>query len=691
VTRGRAAAARALLGAVLALLAGQPAAWAAPAHRQRPQQEEQFPLDVSLLAISPVVTRKPPTDHMSISLTLRNRGAERLHRLRIRLVVGPVMGSRSELERVAAEPSRTGSASDDLELPDTVELAPGAATRVRRFDFPLDALPTLGAGPSVRPLRVLALGRTLGGSTRIVGVAETFLVWAPERVAATPVSLLVPITRGAPAPVDPIEADADLARDVAAGGRLSRLLSGAVAAGDVRPTYALDPELVESLSRLAGRAADARGTAAAQAFLAALRDAVDGADVIALPYADPDVAAQVHAGLSAEIGAAGTLGRQILGDVLGVESPAALAWPVNSEADTETLGELTDRGARGVLLRRSALPPLAEPDYTPSAAYPLRLGAGRRVTALIADDVMSDLLEAGGSAPRPAVAVQRILAELALVTLERPSTPRAMVLVPPRVWSTSGSFLAKLLVRLGQVPYAVTRDLSSAIDAEPSQVERPGTTTYGLDAQSDELPSGFLAAVGTQRGRLRQFASILTERSPAADAANSALLRAQSAGWRDDSASAEDLLRAVARSLDAEWRKLAITSNGQTITLTSRSGSVPITLDNRLGQPVKVRLRAESLRLVALPDVDLGRALSPGRQTVAVRAKALSAGVFPVQLSLVGPDGGALPVTAQVTVRSTAYGTVALLVTGGAFGVLCLAAGMRLVRRRRRAATADEV
>jgi hypothetical protein len=73
--------------------------------------------------------------------------------------------------------------------------------------------------------------------------------------------------------------------------------------------------------------------------------------------------------------------------------------------------------------------------------------------------------------------------------------------------------------------------------------------------------------------------------------------------------------------------------------------------------------------------------IPPHRQiAVDVRADARTSGVFPLTVRLLTPSGRLYDSTGLL-VRSTAYGSVAILITAGATGVLLLAVVIRLIRR----------
>ena len=101
-------------------------------------------------------------------------------------------------------------------------------------------------------------------------------------------------------------------------GRLADLLAAA-AGTDV--TWLVDGDTLEAASVLAAGAPAAAGAAAsppdatASAWLDRLKAQTVGSPVLALPYADPDVAAVVRAGLSDDLDTATSLGTDVTADV----------------------------------------------------------------------------------------------------------------------------------------------------------------------------------------------------------------------------------------------------------------------------------------------------------------------------------------------------------------------------------------
>jgi hypothetical protein len=164
-----------------------------------------------------------------------------------------------------------------------------------------------------------------------------------------------------------------------------------------------------------------------------------------------------------------------------------------------------------------------------------------------------------------------------------------------------------------------------------------------------------------------------------------ALARAESVAWRTKSSagSQQALLDQVQQQTNALLGGVTLAVSGQ-VTLTSKNGNVPITVRNTLPEPVTVE--------IALSAADRTKLTSPGprkyviqpgaKQRVLLPAKTQRAGTFRVDLNVTTPDGRQIA-TAPLTVHSTAYGTITLVITLAALGVLVLAIARRLFIRVR--------
>ena len=294
-----------------------------------------------------------------------------------------------------------------------------------------------------------------------MGLASTFVPWLPEGpVAPTRLAWLLPLVDQPHRGPGAVMVDDELEPLVADDGRLSRALLGGrvgaagaceppalppevAAAGEPAPgcrgevvplTWAVDPDLVHSVETMTrpyavlvdGRRTDRPASAAAAAWLASLRAAVADADVLALPYADPDVVALSRTGspLVDDVALLQQLGQSEVRRLLDAEPLQTVAWPPPGPV-TGVVDTLAGSERRALVVRASALTgAAADPSAgrTPSARTTLP-STVEPVPALVPDDVLSDLV-----APDPTddgwqgerLAEQRWLAETAMIAAERP-------------------------------------------------------------------------------------------------------------------------------------------------------------------------------------------------------------------------------------------------------------------------------
>jgi hypothetical protein len=132
----------------------------------------------------------------------------------------------------------------------------------------------------------------------------------------------------------------------------------------------------------------------------------------------------------------------------------------------------------------------------------------------------------------------------------------------------------------------------------------------------------------------------------------------------------------------SEERALVSSSEGS-VTLTSRGGTVPVTVINLARYPVRVRVRVRSPRL-SFPDGATQLInVSPRGATLTFVAEAKSSGTFPMTVHVTSPDGAIEFGRSEVLVRSTAVRIPALVLTAGAALFLIAWSSRGFIRRRR--------
>lgn len=694
-------------------VAAQPSATASPAS---PLQATPT-LSVSITSVAPAIPQ--PGDHLVVSGTLTNLSRVAVSNLTDLLLYDPQrFDTRSSLDAFASGSGTFGFAGGPTEPLARQSLAPGASEPFRVVE-PLDNLGLTQIGSYA--LGVQAQGYTSQGS-QVTAAARTFLPWWPldsaGAPAPTPVGWLWPLADRPHRGVGAQFLDNDLAGELQPGGRLAGLVAEGAAAqnlptvagrprttshGRTRPavlpttpvplTWVVDPLLADEVRAMAAgysvRGHSIHDHGAAAAWLAAASAAVARGSLIGLGYADPDLVALNRSGLTRQIQLAGRLGATDLGAALGTSPLPGYALPPGGLIDQSTLDTLGADGYRNFVLNDVSLPPFSLV-FTHSALSRVPLSDHTKVTAFVSDSTLDSVVAAGaGGGPAGASsAVQRFLAESLFIDYEYPQLTRALVIVPPTLWRPSADYANSLLTATARAPWLTPMTLPE-IAADPTvNVANRAALYYPGSARSGELPARYLAATTGIQRRIDILAALTGK--PAQDrlvrGLQNGLLASLSTSWRSDQAQGESIRRATANEVNGYLGSVQVSSAGL-VTLTSHHGTVPITIVNRLPDPVTVslRLQAPEARIAPLPGPIAVRANEALQEEIAVTLQA--AGVFPLQVQLTTADGQPLGAPVLLRIRSTAYGGVAVGITAGAFALLLIGAGFR-VARRVRAATA---
>jgi hypothetical protein len=679
------------LVAAVALAAGLP--FAAPAGAAPDAR-----VTVTLQGLEPRDVK--PDSTVRITAVLRNTSADGTGPLTLRLRRGAVLDTRGELQQADTDTPATGSATaPPQELADG--LSPGQSRQVRYSASIADLGLTASSGIGVYPIALTA-ERSADGTE--VGRLSTLLPYLHDGIAGTKVMLLWPLLdrphllTGAPPGKVEVFTDDLLARSVAPGGRLDRLLDAAVAAtGKVRLTLLVDPETIDALNRMATppgyhvmtsakTTVPGTGGPAAAAWLARLRAIAPKHLLVATPYADPDLVALERGGDEA-------LGRYAQPDVdetgriLGMQPSTKVAWPPDGQLTDTALDGLVSQGAGAVVLDPTALPGggNGQSGRTPSGVSPLPALSGQAM-ALVSDPVVERLTARGAvaTAGGPRLAEQRLLSELAMITAEAPNDSRTIVLAPPRRWNPSAGYANALAADAGGISWLTAVDaLEAAGGTDP--VDR-GALTYPADARRRELPGAQIATLGTVQSEVTDFRSALNneDASQVLGPYGDAVRRSASSAWRSAPAAGQAYVTALLRQVEGLRSGVTMSPSATgDYTLASSDSPLLITLDNRLKVPVSVRIKLTTPAGFAVRDAGVQQIPAGGKRTVKVLASVQRTGTFTVKGQATTPDGGALGDETTLSVRSTAYGGLALGITGLAFAVLVAAVVLRLVRRLR--------
>lgn len=681
MTRGTAMIA--LLTAVLAVFS----IMAVPGTAQASAVRE--PVRLTLDRFTPEVPREPTTE-ITVAGTLSNPGdaAVPSARVRVRFSSQPLRSRAEMAAYLAGTPGYDPRYRSVQQAPD---LAAGGKAR---FEFTLTPAELDITAFGVYPLTV----ELVDMAERQLAVQRTFLTYAPkgQRLPRTTLAVALPLLDRPHRTEDTIFADDSLRQALTPEGRLGRLLELAEA-GHRGVTWFVDPALLDDVQQLtrshAVRTADpARSGAvtarrpadpAAAAWLTGLRTALAEVPVLALPYADPDVAALVHHGLDELTGQAIDRSKALVAPLLGKDAPVTAYWPAGGTIDADGLDELASAGVTRLLLSGSALPADPPVSFTPHAAATVQSVFGP-VEVLLADPVLGQLLSTEASAAATAVpARQRFLAETAMIAMELPEVARTVVAAPGRRWDPDPELVGALLTSVAKAPWIRLTGLDQVRAKRPKKhpaVTRSGPV-YTDQHREAELGRAYLAQVRDLHRQVR-----LTAQVTGTEAFDAAVLRLTSTAWRGETAAAGRRVAQVAAAVRDRMNEISIAGEDQPRNLAGENGVVPISIQNRLDTPVSVRLEVtpDDPSKIQVGDYDRDRTIEiGGRQTQLVSVPmTMRGGESTVTVQLLTADGRPYGDPVRLTVHTAGYTGIALFIVGGALAVMLAAVIMRILRRR---------
>ncbi|MET8950557.1 DUF6049 family protein [Streptomyces sp. NPDC004393] len=662
------------------------------------------------------VTPSAPTgnDTLTVSGTVTNNGQQTVTDAHVGLRVGPSLNSRGAIDSAAR---RTGYAPglDGTELggkyvEDFDKITPGGQQDFS-LSVPVKALDLGSDG-------VYQLGVSLSGQTsaqpyeQVLGIQRTFLPWQPDGAdAKTRTTYLWPLISSVHMTAEtlpnqqqtPVFQNDELAKEIAPGGRLSQLLS---LGRGLNVTWVIDPDLLASVDAMAGSysikgsgdsVTAGKNQAVAKQWLSELEQAVQDKEVVALPFADPDLASLAHDGKNvtgslSHLKDATDVAGSTVETILHVKPETDFAWPVEGAIDPSIVKVATSAGADEIIARSDSLQETGGLDYTPTSARPI----GGGTTAVVADAGLSTAFEDDmSSAGASTLAVQRFLAQSLMTNLEEPQKQRSIVVAPQRMPSASqAQAMAQALKTLQGSNWSQSAGLSAAADAKPdpqATTRVPSTSRYPSSLRKEQLPQAAFQEIEDTQDKLDNFKVILTDRERVVTPFGRAIDRAMSTSWRGHPIKAADFRLDVGSYLDGLTDQVRLIDKSET-KLSGRSATIPVTVQNNLMQGVDhlvLRLTSQQptrLKIGNSPYTEQPISVSGGHsQSVKFTTTANANGRADVVAQLFTEDGQAYgpAVTFDVNVTEITP-TVMLVIAGGV--LLLVLAGFRMYTQRKRLA-----
>jgi hypothetical protein len=408
-----------------------------------------------------------------------------------------------------------------------------------------------------------------------------------------------------------------------------------------------------------------------------------------------DLSALVASRLTTDLQTELSSGSAALGTLLGV-SPTLLTWAFNDGIDPTSIAALTALGAQQVVVPESDLSEVPSEYQGLTFGWPTKLRvAGAQLEVMGADTELSARVSQASQPGQAVLVANQVLAELAMVDLERPSQVRGVVLLPPSGTMIDPAFLSVFLAGLQGDPLVRATTLAGEFQSVPLEIPPANKTLVRYlrgPAQGQPLAGA---------GRLPQAISALSAEGEVygdgtafVAALEHQLIISAASAWNASQRSA--MIAGIVSAARSQLSKVRLPPS-ISITLTSHQGRLPLTILSASGVPAHIRLllSSEELSFVAQrfsqgsclpvsPSSERCQLTLTKTTTFQVPVAVRTSGVFQLSLALETPSGDLQMEASTDTVRSTATNQVALgLMIGAALFLLVWWA--RNVRHGRRA------
>lgn len=632
-----------------------------------PGDPEPTDVAVVITAITPTVLT--PGAELTVSATITNTTDQPLEGAVARLRVTQLpMQTRSQVwtwsDNDPTTPGLAGSIMVPIEL--TTPIAPGASQALT-FVLPPDSI---NRGQRYWGPHALAVEVILGNVR--IGIARSFTLWDEgSTYQPTKVSLLMPIRVPAPVVTTPVELAptppdevATVSPDVAdAIGTLTTL------AGHTAVTLLVDPSALTT-----GPLAD---TPVGEELLGAMSQR----ETFLAPAGDLDVAALAHAGsldwVKSGLESATTAWLQLK---LGGNGQHLLAPPFGLQ-DTTVLAELAADG-----LRLVAAPGELTPDedlvYTPNSAVNTH---GTRV--LVPDEVLSTYF----SAPTlpPAQQAMLLAAETMVITGERPSDSRHILVTTPSDWRPTVTTATATMQILNRLPWVTMAPLTDLLSTTPDLSQRTALPSHAPGEH--ELDPAVLAQLAHARTLVADLASATVNPAGFREQFENRLRQVLSVSARLNPTSRQILIEELLAAGDSASGVVTLLP-GSGITQLSADAELPVVIANDAPFPL-------TLTVELVPDSDRIRAdqnvvvtvSAQSQYTVRVPVHVSANGEYEIGVNLLAPNGSILAQGEPIVLNVQAQWDIIITAIVAVGAVIVLFFGLWRTVRSRRGTRAEQI
>jgi hypothetical protein len=369
--------------------------------------------------------------------------------------------------------------------------------------------------------------------------------------------------------------------------------------------------------------------------------------------------------------------------------PDGRTWVEDGPVNNDSATFLRDAQVDHLVVPEPALSPISNPT-TLTQPFELDFGQGTTMKAAVADAGLTTHFDDRSD---PVLAAHQLLADLAILYGDAPGTKtdhRGVVVSTPQDWQPDAAFLQSFLEGLAKSPLlnATTLDgfFATVPEATVSHGRAPLVRKLTPDPRIFADAAGLSPdAVRSTSARLAAFSSVLDKDNPILERDKRMLLVALSDDLDPQSRRAQ--LGRVDANVRAGLHLIKLPSPRR-ITLTARTGSLPVTVLSEAGYPMQVSVRLQSDKLSfpgagSTGDASQLKEVRPGNNQESFTVRARTAGSFPLHISVYSPNGQLLLASTTFTVQSTALSGVGLVLTAASLLFLAVWWGRHALRGRR--------
>lgn len=700
----RRARARALPTVVTAALLAAAVIWTpAPAAAHQAAQ----PVTMTVVDVSPntpQVSSKPQP--LTFTLQLVNHTAAPVTASVTAARSDPI-GSTTGLNEAIARPKQPSPQYvSPLTASETVTVA-GHSTRTATIKTTTDVFPHDGVCLCANLIYPFWFIATLSGkdATGFTTTAQTFVPSFTTAPVKDAVSWVWPIfDRPHRLLQSRIFFDDALAKEVS-GGRLDRLLQVIEKLPRAIPvTIMTDPELIAELAQMARGymvstpqgLEDGTGADAARTWLTSLRNALDRhpQDTVEFtPFADPAVDSLTRAKMSWSIALDPHEQALVTAALGGRTPPSNLAWPVGRSLSPATLNAIAKQGANTVIVSDAALSDgYAQPVPNALAPAPTLTDALLAVTSTPVERLVDATLDptANGLAVLPELVSQlavRVDEDLAAKT----NTGRYVVITPDRNLDVNPDVAVRTIEATADTPWSRPITIEQAV-ADRTKYVGPSRGTLRNLTHGPRLGHKLLHEINNVSNQLPLLSSLFHDPTVGLQqfsAFPAAIQRCESTSLISDPRVAFAMIGRLRQVLLSTRHSVYIVNPSDgTYTLTSKNSQLPITVVNKLNTEVDVQISVNPVG----GESGLSTASAPQGYTIKANSKVQvhvpthvdRVGLIRAVVRISTPGGLSLGTPVRLSVRSTALGTIGVIITVLAAILLVVAVVIRHVGRLRR-------